>query len=61
MNHLDTKGTEPLQKPDRTVRNQEEGKDFIFTCDVKYRSIFFYVKYHLLIYTQLIYNVKSII
>lgn len=34
MNHLDTKGTEPLQKPDRTVRNQEEeGKDFIFTCE----------------------------
>ena len=23
MNHLDTKGTEPLQKHDRTVRNEE--------------------------------------
>lgn len=33
MNHLDTKGTEPLQKHDRTVRNEEEGKDFIFTCE----------------------------
>lgn len=32
MNHLDTKGTEPLKKHDRTVRN-EEGKDFIFTCE----------------------------
>lgn len=34
MNHLDTKGTEPPQKQDRTARNQEkEGKDLIFTCE----------------------------